>query len=222
MRFSFFVFGALLGATSAAHAHIALQSPAPRYADMKQGPCGRGSEDKRGNNVTTYEPGETITVEWKETIPHPGHYRIAFDPDGSDIFEDPKSFTDVSGGPGVLVDGIEDKSGTQTYTQQVTLPNVECDNCTLQLIQMMTDKPPYGNGDDLYYQCADIVLKRSAPDAGVVADAAAPPDAAVGGSSAPAAGGDGCQIVRCDTRPWSLAVVAVGALILSARRRRSI
>lgn len=41
------------------------------------------------------------------------------------------------------------------------LPDVECDNCTLQAIQVMYDKPPYVTpGNDLYYQCADLVLRR--------------------------------------------------------------
>lgn len=159
---------------SFAHAHIALVSPAPRYADLKAGPCGKGTQDARTGNVTKFKPGATITVTWKETIGHPGHYRIAFDPNGTGLFKDPTSFTDVAMTPGVLVNNITDKTGTQTYTQQVTLPNVECTNCTLQVIQVMTDKAPYGDGNDLYYQCADIVLAQDAlDDAGVfpVADA---------------------------------------------------
>lgn len=151
-------------AAPTAHAHIALTSPAPRYADQKAGPCGRGSLDQRTTNVSVFRPGQTITVTWQETINHPGHYRIAFDPNGT-RFTDPASFTDVAPRMHVLVDNIADKAGG-AYSQQVTLPNVECTNCTLQLIQVMTDKPPYGDGNDIYYQCADIVL--AAPqDAGV-------------------------------------------------------
>ena len=99
-------------------------------------------------------------------------------PNGTGAFQDPKSFTDVSGGPAVLLDDIADKTGTETYSQQIKLPDVACDNCTLQVIQVMTDKPPYGDGNDLYYQCADIILTKdgaAAPDAG--APAAPPPPA---------------------------------------------
>ena len=165
---------ALVLIPSAAEAHISLTSPPPRYKDQKAGPCGKGANDARSGTVTKYKPGATIDVVWKETIGHPGHFRIAFDPDGTSLFKDPTSFTDVAMTPGVLVNNIADKSGTQTYTQKVTLPNVECNNCTLQVIQVMTDKAPYGNGDDIYYQCADIVLAQDAlDDAGVfpVADA---------------------------------------------------
>ncbi len=147
---------ALLAGT--AHAHLDLLSPTPRTKMLKQGPCGAGPNDPRGPTVATYKPGEKIMLTWNEYVDHPGHFRVAFDSDGQDIFVDPKGFDDVSGGPGVLVDGIADKNGGD-YMFEVTLPNIECDNCVLQVIQVMTDKPPYGDGNDMYYQCADIALE---------------------------------------------------------------
>lgn len=152
-----------LFAKSDADAHIEMTSPTPRYADLKSGPCGRGRTDARTKNVHTYKPGQTITVTWDETVPHPGHYRISFDPNGSSAFTDPKTADERSTAAPVLIDGIADKSGRGSYSQAVTLPNVECDTCTLQLVQVMTDKAPYGDGDDLYYQCADIILSNDAP-----------------------------------------------------------
>jgi hypothetical protein len=230
---------------SIASAHIALTSPTPRYPDLKQGPCGKGALDVRTANVTTLEPGAKITVKWNETIGHPGHYRIAFDPNGTALFKDPTSFTDVSGGPGVLIDGIADKTGMQAYSQEITLPNVECSNCTLQVIQVMTDKPPYGDGNDNYYQCADIVLKRAdggAPPAdggssgggssGTSGTSGGPSGSSSGGSSStstssgatPAATDDssGCT-VRGNGAPSGTALCAAVALGLTvlARRRRS-
>jgi hypothetical protein len=55
-------------------------------------------------------------------------------------------------------------------TFQVTLPNVECSNCTLQVIQVMEDDAFHGPFDttpgvgvsDVYHQCIDLVLKRGA------------------------------------------------------------
>ncbi|MFO0577350.1 MAG: SCE4755 family polysaccharide monooxygenase-like protein [Polyangia bacterium] len=163
----------VLAATDA-QAHIALMSPKARYSDLKSGPCGRGALDVRTNNVTTFKPGETITVTWQETVSHPGHYRIAFDPDGTH-FTDPSSFTDTAPRMYVLKDNIADKTGTQMYTDTVTLPNVECTNCTLQVIQVMTDKPPYGDGNDLYYQCADLVLRADPPDMAGTSDLSVAP-----------------------------------------------
>lgn len=167
----------------AASAHIALRTPAPRYADQKVGPCGRGGAlDVRTNTVATYTAGDMIQVIWDETINHPGHYRISFDTDGQDFYT-PRSFTDADGGLNVLVDNIRDApQPNQRYTISVRLPDVPCTRCTLQVIQMMTDKPPYGDGNDIYFQCADIVLlPRDAGtvvvDAGVMpADGGARPD----------------------------------------------
>jgi hypothetical protein len=48
----------------------------------------------------------------------------------------------------------------------VTLPNITCDNCTLQVIQVMEDDQFHGPYDvtpgvgvaDVYHQCIDLVL----------------------------------------------------------------
>ncbi len=131
-------------------AHIALKVPTTRTAEQKAGPCGTAGS-VRGANVTTYAPGETITVEWDETVDHPGHYRIAFDEDGNN-FQNPNNPGDAF--PGTMVEPIVDKSGGH-YTQQITLPNTPCDNCTIQLVQVMTTQVPYNS---FYYQCADIKI----------------------------------------------------------------
>jgi MYXO-CTERM domain-containing protein len=147
---------ALSGGT--AFAHLKLVSPEPRpTSSIKGGPCGvTGST--RGSNVVVFTPGSTIEVKWAETINHPGHYRISFDAAGQD-FSIPLSFDDLTQTKNVLIDNIADKADPM-YSQMVTLPNVQCENCTLQVIQMMTDKKPYTNpGDDIYFQCADIALR---------------------------------------------------------------
>lgn len=181
--------------TPLAHAHITLKYPARRPAgDIKIGPCGNAA---KGASPVVLEPGATITVTWDETIQHPGHYRIAFDVDGDD-FPEPTSYDDVKAplpfdlgnGASVLVDSIMDKTGpfvgNTPYEQSVTLPDVECETCTLQVIQVMTEKVPYTvNGDDVYHECADIALRRiGMPDAGVLPppDAGPPP---VAGAVAP-------------------------------------
>ncbi len=138
----------LVGFSGTAYGHIAMTSPAPRGVDQKAGPCGQAGST-RGTNVTTFAPGETITVEWDETVDHPGHYRIAFDDDGND-FTNPNNPDDNF--PGTMVEPIADKSGGH-YTQQITLPTTPCDNCTLQLVQVMTTSVPYNS---FYFQCADI------------------------------------------------------------------
>ena len=175
--------------STGAAAHLDLDSAGThksrygRYA-IKQGPCGK-TDGTRGTNVYTYKPGETITVSVDEYIPHPGYFRIAFDIDGDDDFVNPQSVdpinrecmytpldrcgeSDFYNNETVLLDNLDPhkSSGRKTYTWQVTLPNVECDNCTLQVLQVMTDPfpihAPYDpsmTSDDLYYQCIDLVLK---------------------------------------------------------------
>ncbi|MDC0676874.1 SCE4755 family polysaccharide monooxygenase-like protein [Sorangium atrum] len=184
-----FVLAAVMSFAGVSSAHIDLTSPAPRHADDQQkvSPCGaRG--DARGETVTVFEPGETITVMWNETIDHPGHFRIMFDDDGFDDFPEPANENDLCE-PGVdkgcLLDGIADKKGG-SYSAEVTLPDVECDNCTLQLIQVMTDRRPA----TLYYRCADLVLKSSDPaPASSSASASASASAGAGGGATGAGGG---------------------------------
>ncbi|MBK9516295.1 MAG: lytic polysaccharide monooxygenase [Anaeromyxobacter sp.] len=142
-------------------------TPASRYGDeMKFGPCGRLG-GARTLTPTTFAPGQVITVTFDEFINHPGFYRIAFDPAGHDDLA-PPSYDAASlawtspAGVQVLADRIPDAAVGLTHGEVVvTLPEVECDGCTLQLIQVMTDKPPFDGGDDLYYQCADLVLART-------------------------------------------------------------
>lgn len=185
-------FASLSLTATAAGAHITLSSPPPRHVEQKLGPCGVGPNDARGPNVTTYQGGETIMVRWTETIDHPGHFRISFDADGHDDFADPAAYDDFYSNPAVLVDEIPDQSGNQVmYEQAVTLPLMSCDNCTLQLIQMMTDKPPYElGGNDLYYQCADIVLEGAAATTGDTTGDETTGDATTGDATSEATTGD--------------------------------
>lgn len=153
-------------------AHLALVSPPSRYGGevLKYAPCGQLG-GARGAAVAVFEPGAAIEVVWDEYIDHPGHFRIAFDADGDDGFVDP---TCVSGcgstsptfaldpDAGVLLDGIADTPVGGRGGATVVLPDVECERCTLQVIQVMYDKPPFTiPGNDIYYQCADLALRRS-------------------------------------------------------------
>lgn len=139
---------ALLLVSGTASAHIAMTKPAVRSVDQKAGPCGQAGSS-RGGNVTEFQPGEEVTIEWDETVDHPGHYRISFDDDGND-FMNPNNPDD--GFATTMVEPIADKQGGH-YTQTFTLPTTPCDNCTIQLVQVMTTSIPYNS---FYFQCADI------------------------------------------------------------------
>jgi hypothetical protein len=165
--------------------HVALEQPASRYGPdvLKFAPCGR-PDGTRSGNVTTFVPGATIEVVFSEYIDHPGHFRVAFDPDGDDDFRDPPCLENCQlrddpppvfgfySDPSVLLDAITDARGGTTRVT-ITLPDIECERCTLQVIQVMYDKRPITSpGDDIYDQCADLVLARGG-DAGPVDDAGA-------------------------------------------------
>jgi chitin binding protein len=185
---------ALLLAPAAA-AHIDMLQPPPREvgssrepnSDLKQGPCGQVTTG-RTSRVSVFEPGETIEVTWTETINHRSYYRVAFDRDGDDAFPtfpgpgrgaqgiDPRGPCPVDGQV-ILAYELED-GARGNHTLQVTLPDVECERCTLQVVQYMFDATnPY------YFQCADVALRRRDPaDAGSASEAldASLSDAAAG------------------------------------------
>ena len=174
-----------------AGAHITMTSPPRRDDGLKDAPCGTANS-VRGMTISTFSPGQTITIAWDETVPHPGYYRISFDDDGDDGFANPPNVGDFYSNPTVLLDNIADMDGTQSYTQEVMLPNIECDNCTLQLVQLMTDHGTYDPGplgDDLYYQCVDLVL--SAPGAGGGSSSASSSGSSGSGSGASTTGASG-------------------------------
>ena len=185
-----------------AEAHISQISPTPRTQSQKEGPCGAAGSTRGEPQV--FRPGETITVEWDETVDHPGHYRIAFDPDGEDDFPLPNQPDDNFAT--TLVDQITDKAGG-LYSQEITFPDIECDNCTLQLIQIMTTQVPYNS---FYFQCSDIVLSNATSETG--------PDAGVNPTK-PASGG-GCASSGGASGTASL-FLALALLVLRKRRQMS-
>lgn len=154
---------ALLGVLllpGSASGHIELVSHTSRFGpdDQKQAPCGIAGMSGPGSNVYTYAPGATVHIAWHEFIDHPGHYRIAFDEQGDDDFATPSAADDLYANDKVLRDDIADVDGVHDYAVDITLPEIECDPCTIQVIQVMTDKPPFGDGNDVYFHCIDVVL----------------------------------------------------------------
>jgi hypothetical protein len=193
-----FAFAAGMCWTLQAHAHINMSGALmSRGGDEKNFPC----DGARGAGpVYTFEPGSTITLSINEAIPHPSYFRIAFDDAGEDAFVEPKSIKPIdptracpfdandqcgaadycnvksaSGGPTVLWDNLDPHvtSGIGTpYTWNIKLPNVECDNCVIQVLQIMEDTVhgaycPTGSctdfsAEDIYHRCIDIQLKKGA------------------------------------------------------------
>jgi hypothetical protein len=122
-----------------------LVKPRSNRDDIKTGPCGVA----RTNTAVTLAAGSTVNLSIERTIFHRGYFRIAFSPADDQDFD---SY--------VLADQVPENSSQRFYTVSVTLPDMECSACTLQLIQVMLDRNPPTN----YYSCADIRLVAAVPN----------------------------------------------------------
>jgi hypothetical protein len=187
--------GLALSVASNASAHIQLLDPAPRYevqgeTGIKSCPCGLGgsnrtcnvaadgSDPDRSTRVSRFEAGSTITVRFNEFVNHSGRFRVAFDPDGADVADFNANILNDIPDP--------DNASNTEWEIEVTLPDMTCTNCTLQLVQAM-------NGDMVnevvdpsnissYYACVDLELV--AP--GTLGDPAPAPSDAPGAPAADA------------------------------------
>ena len=112
-------------------------------------PCGPGA---RNAAPTWVKPGAVITVEWEETVQHPGRFIFSFSASGDNF----------SATPLLTVTDVQDNAATlpHSYTAQITMPNMEAPLASIQMIQVMTENP---NAPTNYYSCADIYLSATAP-----------------------------------------------------------
>lgn len=167
--------------TASAHAYI-VDPPARDISNPNKdarahkdpnGPCGK---IPRKGAPKKYAPGQTITVQFEETIGHRGCYQIRF-----------SAANDM---PAVLKDWqmlaqINDPAGTTMGVQSatVTLPTTPCPACTLAVWQLMQGAAACPNNADpalaiqnTYYSCADICIGN----AGDPCTTAPEPDAGAG------------------------------------------
>jgi len=168
----------LLPASS--QAHFKLLAPTSwileddRGDPQKAGPCGGTNADygKPSYAVTNVKGGTAVHIKVQETIYHPGHYRVALAVNSpNELPIDPKAttMTDERGramsvsaevmspvAPPVLVDNLfphSEKAGASWETD-VTVPNITCKACTLQVIQFMEQHAPNNPGNYTYHHCA--------------------------------------------------------------------
>jgi MYXO-CTERM domain-containing protein len=245
-----------------ARAHFTLDAP-PTWmsqdflgSPQKLGPCGDEAGGMSTGTVTAFQQGDTITVTIDEKIFHPGHYRIALaihdrselpaepvvtpagTPCGSVEIQSPPIFP-------VLADGVWPHtapfSGPQTV--QVKLPaDVTCTNCTLQVIEFMSNHPLNNPGGCFYHHCADIAIAAPVGPDGGGGGAASSSTSTSGSTSSGAvttgtggataaggAGGEGGSNTPsstggcgCSTQGGSGSALAglAGLLVLATRRRR--
>lgn len=178
---------------------------------QKTGPCGDEGTAAETGAVTAFRSGQTITIRFRETIFHPGHFRIALATnDRSELPPPPPVMdgrTDCGSVPimdppvfPVLADGVLPHTSPLTGEQtiDVTLPDgVTCDHCTLQIVQWMSEH----SAPCFYYHCADISISEVTVDAGAPVDDAATSsgtDASIAGTDAASSSMDSGTSPRTD------------------------
>ena len=178
------------------HAHFKLVEPASwlieddRGDPQKAGPCGGTNADygKPSYAVTQATGGSRLHIKVLETIYHPGHYRVALAVNSpAELPVDPKATTmDSDRGPRsvsaeiqnpvqmpVLADGlfVHTAKVDGPLETDVTLPNISCRRCTLQIIQFMAEHGVNNPGMFSYHHCAVVQIT---PDPKKPVDAAWP------------------------------------------------
>lgn len=167
------VAAALLAGAPAAEAHIQLDVPMPHFVfdnnQIETAPCGSGMVSGAVNPPLT--GGDSLTVMWHETINHDGHYRIGLSANQAD-FTVPTSL-DIPAPPlpaWDLLDGIPDTSVDDgTFSATITIPNMNCPHCVLQLVQiasLSSDGSNTGGYYTNYYGCADLNITARATGSG--------------------------------------------------------
>lgn len=150
---------------------------------QKIGPCGgvsanpgRGTPANPGvpsGAVTELKGGTNLNLLVQETIFHPGHYRVALARTAAQLPADPVTTTaqtekgvrsasaPIMNPPvaPVLADGlfVHTERPTQNFETEIAVPNFDCKNCVLQVIEMMFDHPGIAvDGGFTYHHCAVV------------------------------------------------------------------
>ena len=177
--------GALaLAVPMAVSAHFILAEPKSWIVEsalgdpQTAGPCGVSTGPHTLTNVVTpMRGGDMVHIKVTETIYHPGFYRVALSVlNRSELPADPEDTVrkdargrdiSVSGKiesapkPPVLADGLflhHTSARNQVFETDIKLPNINCDKCTLQIIQFMEEHGVNPEGKFTYHHCADLKI----------------------------------------------------------------
>jgi hypothetical protein len=136
--------------------------------------------------VTKVTGGSMLPIKIQETIFHSGHYRVALavnsrtelppDPYAAEKWTERGLYSvwgQIQSPPQipVLADGLfqhynkpgeaasqRPKTPMAPWETQIELPNINCEKCTLQVIQFMADHVYNQPGGYAYHQCADLQI----------------------------------------------------------------
>jgi hypothetical protein len=166
-----------------AEAHFRLLEPQSWLVEndlgdpQKLGPCG-GTSANTGmpsNAVTKVQGGQKMHIKVQETVFHPGHYRVALavhsrselppDPEITTRETDkgPRSVSAVIQNPvrvPVLADGlfVHTTRQTEPFESDIRIPNINCEKCTLQILEFMAEHGLNRDGGYSYHHCADLQI----------------------------------------------------------------
>ena len=191
----------LAGSVTFAHARLVFPSPRNNNAGIKTGPCGGLAHS---TDPTIVQAGQNVTVSWEETVNHPGKFLFALSMANDADFQ--------SNPLGTMIDTQNDGQTPHSYTMTLTMPNVVCDSCTIQMIQSMEENP---NAPSYYYSCADVKIVAS--NAVPIDPGGANPVSgqAVSTSKVAAPSMAGCGLVKSENLPPPpMKMVGVIALLL--------
>ena len=175
-------------ASASAQAHFKLLEPASWIEEDERGdpqklaPCGGTIADAgtRTGAVTEVQGGSMLKIVLDETIYHPGHFRIALARRPNWLPPDPVVTTrDTERGPRsdraeiaqnpeppILVDGLwqHNERFTGLRETEIEIPNIDCEGCFLQVIQVMLEHSGVREGDFSYHHCAVLNITANADE----------------------------------------------------------
>ncbi len=178
-----FALGITAVVTLFASAHFRLLEPQGWLVEsalgdpQKLGPCG-GTSANGGmptNIVGKATGGQKLHIKVQETVYHPGHYRVALAVNSpTELPADPTVVTqDGAKGPmsvsapiqnpvqmPVLADGlfVHTAKANDPFETDVTLPNITCAKCTLQIVEFMAQHGLNPDGGYFYHHCAELQI----------------------------------------------------------------
>ena len=155
---------------------------------QKIAPCGGVSANAARNTpanpgvpsdaVTAIKGGSMFHILVQETVFHPGHSRVALARTAKELPADPMVTTrDSERGPWsvsaaiqnppvapVLADGLfaHTERPMGLWEADVQIPNINCPNCLLQVIQFMAEHGLNADGDYSYHHCATVNITADA------------------------------------------------------------
>lgn len=165
-------------AAPAVYAHFNLIAPASWLVQdslgdpQKLAPCGGTLADPGTPTgaVTDIQGGQKLKIVVDEKVFHPGHYRIALARKRNGLPPDPvatmketergprsaSALIEANPRPPVLVDGLwpHTEKPTERYETEITIPNITCEGCQLQIVQFMAEHPGVREGGFSYHHCA--------------------------------------------------------------------